>query len=79
MPWSLLHGLLNCEWLSGSGRRKVVLHVRLGGAVLAVEQLLAVELVVLLLQLAHLLNLVEVDHEAGLQVMHVFDALAAKD
>ena len=63
-------GLLRCEL--------GVLDVGLGGAILASRKLAPVHLIVLLLQLAHLLDFVEVDDEARLKIVQIFDAFATK-
>ena len=63
-------GLLRCEL--------GVLDVGLGGAILASRKLAPVHLIVLLLQLAHLLDFVEVDDEARLKIVQIFDAFTTK-
>jgi len=54
-------------------------HVCVSRAVLSPFELLAVELVILLLELPHFLDFVKVDDEACLQVVHVLDALATEN
>jgi len=53
--------------------------VAVSAAVLASTQLSLVGLVVLLLELAHFFDLVEVHDETGFEVVQVRDALPTKD
>ena len=55
------------------------LNVRFTCTVLPVRKLPAVHLIVLLLKLAHLLDFVQVNDEAGVQVVQVLNALAAEN
>jgi hypothetical protein len=66
------------KWILVSNWR-MGLSARLRGSIGAVLQLGSVEVVVLLLEFTHLLNLVQVDHIAGVQVVQVLDALSAED
>jgi len=56
-----------------------MLYVYLPSPVSALRELCLVRRGVLLLQYSHLLNLVEIDHEALVHVVEVLDALAAED
>ena len=56
-----------------------MLNVGFRSTVLATTQLALVHLVVLLLQLAHLFDFIEVDDEASLKIVEIFDAFAAKN
>ena len=56
-----------------------MLNVGFRGTVLATTQLALVHLIVLLLQLAHLLDFVEVDDEASFKIVEIFDAFATKN
>ena len=56
-----------------------MLNVGFRSTVLATTQLALVHLVVLLLQLAHLFDFIEVDDEASLKIVKIFDAFAAKN
>jgi len=53
--------------------------VDLAGAVCSLAELSLIGRGILLLKHSHLLNFVEVDHEALIHVMQVLDALAAED
>lgn len=55
------------------------LNIGFRGTVLASRQLQSIQLVVVLLELSHLLDLVEVHDEAGIQVVQVLYALATED
>lgn len=55
------------------------LNVGFGCSVLATRQLQPVQLVIVLLQLAHLFDLVEIHDEARVQIVQVFDALPTED
>lgn len=56
-----------------------MLNVGFRSTVLATTQLALVHLVVLLLQLAHLFDFIEVDDETSLKIVEIFDAFAAKN
>ena len=56
-----------------------MLNVGFRSTVLATTQLALVHLVVLLLQLAHLFDFIEVDDKASLKIVEIFDAFAAKN
>ena len=55
-----------------------VLDVRFRSAVLSSRKLAPVHLIVLFLQLAHLLNFIEVYDEARFKIVQIFDAFATK-
>ena len=75
--WLILN--LRKDWvlLDLDGLRS--LHEGLRVAILTFDQLLLVVFNILLLQLAHLLNFVEVDHEAGLHTMEIFNTFSAEN
>ena len=56
-----------------------MLNIGFRSTVLATTQLALVHLVVLLLQLAHLFDFIEVDDEACLKIVEIFDTFAAKN
>ena len=62
-----------------SGRGALVLHINFSCAILPSFELLSIKLIILLLKLPHFFDFVEINDEAGLQVMHVLDALATEN
>ena len=79
MPGSPLHRFGNLQWLIGSRHRLRVDHVGLASTILSSFELPLVQLIVLLLQFPHFLNLVKVDYEAGVEVVQVLDALTTEN
>ena len=79
MPGTPFHGLSNLEGFILSGRGALVLHVNFRCAILPSFKLLPIKLIILLLKLPHFFDFVEIDDEAGLQVVHVLDALATEN
>jgi len=81
VSWASFCGYLalHKQWV-GLRRGQLGVHnVRIRRAVLATTQLSTIHLIVLLLKLAHFLDLVQVDNEAGLKIVEIFDALAAEN
>ena len=79
MPGPPLHRFRNLQWLIGSRHRLRVDHVGLASTILSSFELPLVQLIVLLLQFPHFLNLVQVHDEAGVQVVQVLDALTTEN
>ena len=56
-----------------------MLHIRVGGAILATIKLALVLIIILLLEFAHLLDLVEIYNEASVEIMEILYALATEN
>ena len=56
-----------------------MLYIREGRAVLATIKLALVLIIILLLQFAHLLDLVQIDNEASVEIVEILDAFTTEN
>ena len=56
-----------------------MLHIRVGGAILATIKLALVLIIILLLKLSHFLNLVQIYNEASVEIVEVLDAFTTEN